>query len=305
MCAACMIATNRVAAHKLERPNTTMATIRCPKCGSDQVLNDECLKCGVLVSRAHITTSTSIKPISYVAPETSPGAVSKNTPAAGWRPTPQDHLASVYLPEKKNKLESKIFWAIFLVLIVGGAYQGYRVLIHKASSYGGYYRNEIYYFGMRLPEKGWSHFLPGDLKQKEFKDAHDAFYRGSSVDNPDVTMLIWSEPLRKKVPYHFDEDTSRKMLDSIEVEVQSRMEKTGLTCQITEAGPKNIGGNDGFVVHAQINKEQLSMKTIIYCGFAETRAYTIQFLGTDKKMTELEPEIEQIMSTFGFDISLL
>jgi hypothetical protein len=283
-----------------------MATTRCPKCGSDQILNDECLKCGVLVSRAHVTTSTSMKPISYVAPETT-GAVpeAQNVSTSGWRPAFQDRVASVTVKEKKNQLETKIFWAIVLVLAAGGFYQLYRFLVHRASAYGGYYRNDIYYFGMRLPDKGWSHFQPGDLKQKEFKDAHDAFYRGESPDNPDVTMLIWSEPLRSKVPQHFDEETSAKMLHSIEEEVQSRMTRAGLTCHITESKRRGIGTNDGFVVHAHVTKDQLSMETIIYCGFAETRAYTIQFLGGDEKMKELEPEIDKIMTSFGFDISIL
>jgi hypothetical protein len=247
-----------------------------------------------------------MKPISYVAPETT-GAVpeAQNVSTSGWRPAFQDRVASVTVKEKKNQLETKIFWAIVLVLAAGGFYQLYRFLVHRASAYGGYYRNDIYYFGMRLPDKGWSHFQPGDLKQKEFKDAHDAFYRGESPDNPDVTMLIWSEPLRSKVPQHFDEETSAKMLHSIEEEVQSRMTRAGLTCHITESKRRGIGTNDGFVVHAHVTKDQLSMETIIYCGFAETRAYTIQFLGGDEKMKELEPEIDKIMTSFGFDISIL
>ena len=282
-----------------------MAT-RCPKCGSDQILNDECLKCGVLVSRAHITTSTSMKPISYVAPEiTGPVPETQNIPGPSWRPPVQERIVSVPVREKKNELEKKIFWAVFLVLVLGGSYQIYRTLIHRASAYGGYYRNNVYYFAMKLPDSGWSHYQADELKALEFKDAKDAFYRGGDPDNPEVTMIIWSEPLKKKLPQHFDEETSSKMLDSIKEEVRLRMEKAGLRCEITEAGPKFIGESDGFVVHAQITKDHLSMKTMIYCGFSKTRAYTIQFLGNDEKMTGLEPEIERIMSSFGFDVSLI
>jgi len=245
-----------------------------------------------------------MKPISYVGLETGPVPEAQNIPGPAWRPPVQDRIVSIPVKEKKNELEKKIIRAVLLVLILGGAYQAYRMLIHKASAYGGYYRNNMYYFTMKLPESGWSHYQAGDLKAKEFKDAHDAFYRGSNPDDPEVTMLIWSEGLRKKVPLHFDEETSSKTLDSIEEEVRLRMEKAGLRCEITESGAQTIGGNDGFVVHAQLTKDQMSMKTIIYCGFAETRAYTIQFLGSDQKMVQLEPEIDQIMQTFGFDISL-
>ena len=282
-----------------------MATIRCPKCGSDQILNDECLKCGVLVSRAHLTTSTSMKPISYVAQETGPVPEAQNVTTPGWRPMMPDRVASLTVKEKKNRLETKIFWAIILVLAVGGFYQVYRFLVHRASAYGGFYRNDIYYFAFKLPEHGWSHFQASDLKQKEFKDAHDAFYRGKDIDRPDVTMLIWSEPLQKKVPARFDEPTSNRMLASIEQEVQARMTKAGLACQIIESKRRQIGGNDGFVVHAHVSKEELSMTTMIYCGFAETRAYTIQFLGPDDQVSKLEPEIEEIMNSFGFDVSII
>jgi hypothetical protein len=280
---------------------------RCPKCGSDQVLNDECLKCGVLVSKAHITTSTNIKPISYVPPETTgPVAEQPQTaPFPAWRPPVQDHVISMPVKDKKGVMERRLLLLVIVLLLIGGGYQLYKFLMHKASAYGGYYRNDVYYFTMNLPEKGWSHYRPRDLKTREFKDAHDAFYRGNDPDDPEITMLIWSEPVtRRKVPRRLDEGTAGKMLDSIEIEINQRMKDAGLQCEITESSRTSIGGNDGFVVHADVTKGELFMKTTIYCGFAETRAYTIQFLGNDHKMTDLKSEIDRIMSSFTYDISL-
>jgi hypothetical protein len=281
--------------------------MRCPKCGSDQVLNDECLKCGVLVSKAHSTTSTSMKPISYVAPETTaPNPEQKDISAPVWRPPAQDRVVSIPIKPKKGVLERNLLNIVILILLVGGGYQLYTFIKNRASAYSGYYRNNIYYFGVTLPEKGWSHYQGGDIKKKEFKDAHDAFYRGSNPNDPEVAMLIWSEPvMKKKVPRIFDEDTSKKMLKSIELEILRRMEGAGLHCEITEASRKKIAGNDGFVVHANVNKKDLFMKTIIYCGFNQTRAYTIQFMGNDEKMTDLQEEIERIINTFQFDINFI
>lgn len=281
-------------------------TNRCPKCGSDQILNDECLKCGVLVSKAHITTSTGMKPISYVPPETTgPVPEQHSAPIPAWRPPIQDRVVSMPVKSKKGVLERRLVLLIIVVLLIGGGYQLYKFLMHKASAYSGYYRNNIYYFVVNIPEKNWSHYRPGDLKRREFKDAHDAFYRGSDPDDPEVAMLIWSEGIvTKKVPTRFDEGTAEQMLRSIELEITQRMENAGLHCEITESSRKMIGGNDGFVVHANVTKDDLFMKTIIYCGFAETRAYTVQFLGNDEKMTDLQTEIEGIMSSFNYDISL-
>ena len=278
--------------------------IRCPKCGSDQILNDECLKCGVLVSRAHGTTSTNIKPISYVAPEVT-GAVPE-TPSAPnpvWRPQVQDRIVSMPVKSTKGAFERKLVLLIITLVLIGGGYRLYRFLMHKASAYSGYYKNNIYHFVVYLPEKGWSHYQGGELKKREFKDAHDAFYRGGDLDDPEVTMLIWSERVRKKVPKRFDENTAESMLESIESEVMQRMETAGLNCEITESSRQLIGGNDGFVVHADVTRDDLFMKTAIYCGFAEERAYTIQFLGQDEKMTELQPEIVKIMNSFSFEIT--
>jgi hypothetical protein len=280
--------------------------MRCPKCGSDQILNDECLKCGVLVSKAQITTSSSMKPISYVAPETT-GAVpeQKDASAPGWRPVPQDRVVSMPVKQKKGQVEKKLVLLLIMFLLVGGGYQLYRFVKYRASAYSGYYRNHMYYFGLTLPDEGWSHYQAGDIKAREFKDAHDAFYRGSDPQDPEVAMLIWSEPVqKKKVPHIFDEETSAKILNSIEQEISRRMEKAGLQCEITEASKKTIGGNDGFVVHANVTKKELFMKTIIYCGFDQTRAYTIQFMGNDQKMTDLQEEIEKIIKSFQFNPTL-
>jgi hypothetical protein len=282
---------------------------RCPKCGSDQVLNDECLKCGVLVSKAqHLTSSTGMKPISYVSPETTTGVVSEqpaSAPVPAWRPPVQDHVISMPVKSQKGVMERRLLLLIIVVLLIGGGYQFYRFLVHQTSAYSGYYRNDVYYFTMNLPEKGWSHYRVGDLKDPEFKDAHDAFYRGKDPDDPEIKMLIWSEGVgRKKVPKRFDEETAGKMLDSIEREIVQRMEDAGLKCEITQSSKTLIGGNDGFVVHANVTKGELFMKTTIYCGFAESRAYTIQFVGNDQKMTDFQQELDEIMSSFEYDVSL-
>ena len=283
-----------------------MAT-RCPKCGSDQVLNDECLKCGVLVSKAHSTTSTSMKPISYVAADTTaPNPEQRDISAPIWRPPAQERVVSIPVQPKKGWIEKNLLNLVILIVLIGGGYQVYTFIKNRASAYSGFYRNNIYYFGLTLPKKGWSHYQGGDIKKKEFKDAHDAFYRGSDPDDPEVAMLIWSEPvMKKKVPRIFDEETSEKMLKSIEGEILRRMEKAGLRCEITEASKKSIAGNDGFVVHANVNKKDLFMRTIIYCGFNQTRAYTIQFMGNDEKMNNLQEEIETIINTFQFEFSFI
>ncbi len=277
---------------------------RCPKCGSDQILNDECLKCGVLVSKAHVTTTTSIKPISYVAPETAPVPEAEGM-AKAWQAQTTSRIASIPVREKKVQYEKKILILVVIVLVAGLLFQGYRMLVHKASAYGGYYRNEIYIFTMKLPDYGWSHYQTGHLKKQELKEAHDAFYRGKDPDNPEVTLMIWTEGSKQMVPDRFDDEMANKMLEAIENEILKRMKAAGSQCEITESGRRIIGNNDGFVIHANLTKDQLFMKTIIYCGFNVSKAYTIQFLGSDEQMSKLYPEIERIIDSFTFDIRII
>ena len=45
----------------------TLVEQNCPKCGSDKVTNDQCLKCGIVISKFLQISQNSAEPVSYVA----------------------------------------------------------------------------------------------------------------------------------------------------------------------------------------------------------------------------------------------
>jgi hypothetical protein len=277
----------------------------CPKCGSDQILNDECLKCGVIVSKAQSAAAPAQpsvpKSISYVAPGAQPAS-----PAApySWRPATMQGTPSTRSSDFTN-LPRKIFYALLSLLTLGAVYQGYRYFAHQAASYGGYYRNTYEIFSLNFPEKGWFHYSPGYLKVPEFKDAKDAFYRGSDPDDPDVMMAVWTELIPNPVPERLDDNMAERLKTAIEDEVEKRMKKTNLECHITDSQKIFVGGNDGFVVYADLKTKQANMKTMIYCGFNGSKAYTVQFLGKDRYVLDNKSEIETMMQSFTFSTRII
>ena len=285
----------------------------CPKCGSDQILNDECLKCGVLVSRVRSRGSSSdldssgpIQPISFVAPSRAAPA----NPAAS-SPPPARSLSSVLReagysrPREKNNFRANVIWTVILLVFVGGGYQIYKYFVRQASVYRGYYWNSTQRFSLNLPQDGWSHYQAVELQSLDLKDAQDAFYRGDDPDDPEVVMVVWTEYSPELVPDRFDPETSDKILETIETEVLRRMTKASLEPEIAESGSTRVGGNDGFVIRANLKKEQLRLKTIIYCAFNQHSAYTVQFLGKENFLHQSEEEIRRMMASFDFQQSLL
>src|SRR3990172_7097979 len=238
----------------------------CPKCGSSQILNDECLKCGVIISKAHSASPPQqggTKPVSYVAP---PAQASSAPASYTWRPpTMQGPLPATARDVKR--LQRSLIWTIISLLVLGGIYQIYQYFIHQAAAYGGYYRNTYHFFSLNFPEKGWSHYDPGALKAIEFKDAKDAFYRGKNPDNPQVVMAVWTEHIDNPVPERLDSDTAGRLKRAIEDEIIKRMKKASMECRVTDSAHVRIGGNDGLVIHADLLSKDVNMKTIIYCAF--------------------------------------
>jgi hypothetical protein len=259
----------------------------CPKCGSIQILNDECLGCGLLLSKFQSISQTKdgASGISYVAPA-QPGRI------------------NIVLATPKTDNRSKIILAIILVCLSSAGYYAYNLLLRQASAYGGYYKNGEKLFALNFPEKGWNHYYSPDLKQPEFKDASDAFYRGDDADDPEIVMAVWLEPLDAAVPDRLDEQTATTTLGKLEQEITRRMERAKLQPLITSSKSMLIGGNHGFAVHADLMKGSTRMKTVIYCAFNMNNGYTVQFIGKEEDVLEHQAEIESMMETFNFKMSI-
>src|SRR5262245_58958157 len=137
--------------------------MQCPKCGSDQVINDQCLKCGIVVSKFAAQTST----VSFVAPPA-------ETSSTGYR-IPQatvDHRTRL----KKTKLQTQIIGIVMVLALIGSVYGAYRFLTHRAAAVSSLFKNQKLNYAMRFPETGskWNHYSEGDPGTGIFKGAEDA-----------------------------------------------------------------------------------------------------------------------------------
>lgn len=278
----------------------------CPKCGSTQILQDECLSCGVILSKIRSASDTSSAPISYVVP-TDQVSPKNDTSAKGaqWTPAGRVEADSRMQVRKSDPALRKLIWAVVFILLVGGAYQLYRMVMHRAAAYTGYYRNGQYLFSLYMPEEGWFHFTPTELGATEFKDASDGFYRGNSSRNPEIVLAIWMEIIPSPVPDRFNESVAQRLKDAIEQEIETRLSRSGFQCEITESGRRRIADNDGFFFHANMEKGEDRLKTKIFTAFNGTRAYTIQFWGRDTDLLQYDSETESIISSFSFRMSII
>jgi hypothetical protein len=279
-----------------------MNSTRCPKCGSDQIRNDECLKCGVLISRvprrSNPSDPLSSGSISFVDPSRVSQPIAVPVPPA---PSAKKEIPT-YQAAQKSNLQRNLVWGGILLLLLTAGYQVYRYFLHQASLYNGYYWNDRLRFSLIVPDSGWSHYQSSDLQSLDFKDAKDGFYKGKDPDDPELAMVVWTEHTRQPYPPRFDSDTSERILQAIEEEVLQRMTKAKLAAEISESNPIRLGGNDGFVLHANLRDGHL--KTIIYCAFNERIAYTVQFLGQERLLKDTEEEIDGMMTTFDFQKTL-
>jgi len=292
----------------------------CPNCGSDKVEKDQCTKCGTVISQYRPPDAGSSNPseqISFIPRATLPGPAkpvpSPQAPVAA-RPSaykaapapPPIHVTGSFQRKtEKQKLQRSLIMSLVGILMIAGVYELYSFVKYKVSSYSGYYRNVNQHFSMFLPEEGWCHYYSSDLKDSDFQDASDAFFRGSSPKDPDVLMAIWVEYVRDEVPESFDPDTTQRMLSSLQNIITERMAKKNLDCSIISSSKTQLGGNDGLKIEANVTRGTRKMKTTIYCGFNLHYAYTIQFLATEDAFIKYGRDIDYIIGRFSYRTSLI
>ncbi len=273
-----------------------MAGQNCPKCGSDQVSNDQCFKCGIVVSKYLSAGQSSSQPISFVA-------------------TSQSHKEYSYTINKDHieyqQRRTRDKWQRFLVGIGIFAFLGlivfgvWHLLHQRASEYSGPYKNGELIYGIFFPTVGpkWYHGKANNLESLGIKDPHDAFYRGEDRDNPDMAIAVYVKGT-KSVPEKIGSNLESTLLAEAENSVKTRMREQGVKCEIVDSYLRNVGGRDGFMIEAEIDKDGKLYRAFVLNGYYYGRGYTVFFVGTDEVMTDNE-ELQGIMDSFSFKTSVL
>jgi len=285
----------------------------CPKCGSTQIANDQCLNCGIVISKHRSDQSSSAiltsGSISFVAPAASvtPAQPSASpSDAYSWKPpSAGDTAAAYHHAMKRSAIQRNILAFTVLIVVLAVGYGTFRFFMQKASSFSGYYWNNRLHFSLDFPEKGWSHYRDSQIGSVPMKEVKDAFYRGGSYRTPDVFMGIWTTYSTSEYATSFDDAVLDRKLDDLETDTMNRMEQLGFQTETMDSERTSMNSNDALVFRADLRKNDTPYKTIIYVGYSKRTSYTIQFLGKQEQMDQAADEIQKMMSTFDFRKTLM
>jgi hypothetical protein len=263
----------------------------CPKCGSNRILNDECLGCGIIISKFQRAEKNASSPVSFVAPTLS----SHPSGASGIT----DNQYKIAL--QKNKMYTRIFVCVAALILAGAAFLGFQHFRKTTSSYGGLYRNDRQIFNLRFPEQGWSHYYSNELDSLPLKSPQDAFYSGKDRDDPEIFLGMWVRLLPRKVEPTVSDDHRQELFDNATDEILSKMEAAGLDCTITQS---EFSGN-GAIMDAEIFRGEKRLKAKIRTGYWLNRAYTLIIMGEERAMDSSNEEIQRIINSLSFKMSVV
>jgi len=283
----------------------------CPKCGSTEIFNNECLKCGVLISKVRSSApsveTTSQVSISFV----SPGSVTQPPTAAGsgavLQPvTPAKSASGFAVALKRSQTQTNLIGAVVLLLLIGGGYVAYQHFVAEASYYNGFYWNMHHRFALNFPEKVWRHMEKREeVSAIGYKDAIDGFFLGRNADNAEVLMVIWADRSDDVAPETFDEDSREAMLEWVTEKLHYRMLGSNAEYEITEMEDIRLDGNDGFVLQVDLKKNFDPLTARIYCAFFENYSYMMMFVGKEEYLAKNDEQIRSLMRTYNYREKLL
>jgi hypothetical protein len=263
----------------------------CPKCGSNQILNDECLKCGIIISKFLKPAPVSNAPLSFVAPAASqlPAGVA----------LPEDNQYKKAL--EQNKRTTRIFIGTMVVALVIVSLIIFYYFRKTTSTYGGLYRNDKVLFVLRLPEKGWSHYFSNELDSLLLTGSQDAFYRGEQRNNPDIFVAVWLKITPTAVPENISHEKRQELMDEAVNEITAQMEQAHLEFNIANSQFEGSGA----IMEAEVVQGNQQMKALIRTAYRLNRAYTMIILGRQEAMATYRDEVERIFNSLSFKMSVI
>lgn len=272
----------------------TLGAQICPKCGSDQVLNDQCLKCGIVISKY----TKSSQPVSFVAPS---------------RQSHKEHSYTISKEtleyeqvRKKQKFQTLLIGIGIVVALVLIVFIIWNFLSNRATAYSGVYKNPSVLYGMYFPGNGakWYHARANNLESLGIKDPADAFYRGEDRDDPDLSFAVFVRSVQP-LPDSLSEEQKQRMLEEEENLLIRRMKLQSVSCEIVDSGSRSVGGKDGFYQEVEIDSDGKLYRAFVLSGYYYNRGYTIFFVGPDEKMEQQKDELNKLMESFTFKTSVI
>jgi hypothetical protein len=254
-------------------------------------LNDECLACGIILSKFQRAEKNAPSPVSFVAP-TLPST-------AGAPSAVTDNQYKVALEKSKTYIQISLI--VLLVTLVGGGFLLFQHFRKSTSAYGGLYRNDRQIFAIRFPNRGWNHYYSNEFSTLPLKNPKDAFYFGNDRDDPDIFLGMWVEIMPQQVPSTISDERRQDLFDTASDEITAKMEAAGLDCTITQS---EFRGN-GAIMDAEVLRGQERLVAKIRTAYWLNRSYTLIILGKEESMASEEEEILRILNSLSFNMSIV
>ena len=262
---------------------------KCPKCGSDRILNGQCLSCGIVVSKYDPSRATA--PVSFVA------AQMKQAP----KNLSVGETAARYVElQKKSRRNVRIVLTLVVCGLILGGYLTYRVLARQAAAVQGFYKDGENLYLLQFPSNGWFRYGKGDLKTLPLKDPLDAFYVGEDPEKPDVVLCVWMEFIERDVHARVGSDRGRTKGIG-EDQFYRHMEESGFESSLGPAEDTSYG----FYREAESTKDGQNWPTFVASGFNGNRSYLFVAIGTEDKREVHEEEVRKLMRSLGFNMSII
>lgn len=263
-----------------------MADQLCPRCGSDKIFNDECLKCGVIISRFML-------PGEAPSPQDYPVI---GSPIRSAIENAEEHHRRM----RQSRMQTRLISTGLLLLIFLGGLAVYRTIKKGAAAYTGPYKNSEHVFGLAFAETGWSHYSQGDLNDFGIGGVADAFWRGDDPDDPEILLVVHRGSVGMRLPDPFTGDAADQFQLATRDHLQELLESAGYGLDFTSEKRTSVGGNPGFVFLADATQEEKQLEAMIYCGFRYGGLYAVIFIGTPERMNAGKTELEKIGKSLNF-----
>lgn len=275
-----------------------MAGSPCPRCGSDQVLNDQCVKCGIVISKYRPERTQPSTPVSFVA------APPVDLPAPGYS-IPASVL-EVQKARERSRQRARIVTALVIFALLATLYMTYRFFERRASHYSGMYKNGNLLFVLKFPEQDsrWYHYREGEPDVALYKGVKDAFYRGDDADEPEVVIGVFLDHLGAQ-PERFPADMVSRIQTQTEDALMKMMSDNGVDCTITKSELIHPGENDGFRLEADVQVDGNPMKMIAVRAFHVDHAFWFIASGTQEAMENNAAEVNGLLGTISFRMSII
>lgn len=254
-------------------------------------MNDECLKCGIIISRFGLS-----QPV--------PAAPRYTVTGSPIRSVLED-AAEHHRRMRRARMQTRLIGTSLLLVVLFGGFAIYRTLIRGAAAYVGAYKNVEHVFGLNFPNPGWSHYSKDELDVFGIGGVVDGFWHGDNPDDPDILLVVHRGDVGMQYPDPFQGEAGARFEQATRDHLEEVMRGAGYEIEFTSTQKITLGGSSGSVFLADLVKKEKQLGGKFFCGYRYGNLYAVIMIGTPEQMDANETELNKIGKSLNFHISVI